>query len=37
MTIVLKIFQKSFQNVQRHENVQHFHIDFVDDELIKKI
>ena len=36
MTIVLKIFQKNFQNVQRRENVQHFHIDFVDDELIKK-
>ena len=36
MITVSKKFQKSFQNAQRFENVQHFHIDFVDDELIKK-
>ena len=36
MTTVSKISQKSFQNAQRFQNVQHFHIDFVDDELIKK-
>ena len=37
MTTVSKTFQDNFQNVQRFENVLHFNIDFVDDELIKKI
>ena len=36
MTTVSKIFQKNFQNVQHFENVLHFNINFVDDELIKK-
>ena len=36
MITVSKKFQKSFQNAQRFENIKHFHIDFVDDELIKK-
>ena len=36
MTTVSEIFQESSQNAQRSENVQHFHTDPVDDELVEE-
>ena len=36
MATVSEISQESFQNAQRLENVQHFHIDFAGDELVEE-